>query len=181
MNPRTTLVRAAAAAALLTATVGLAGPAAAETTTVIDGADATASLSDIRRVTLAHRTSEVVVRTTFTDLRRNSAAGLRINIDTDSSRPGPEFALVSGLGDGTDYQLLRVTDWQVHGQPKTCSHLATINWDTDVFRFTVARACIGSAAQVRVGVRMTDHHDPSHPVTDWMLGWRRFTAWMSRA
>jgi len=86
-------------------------------------------------VTLAHRASEVVVRTTFTDLRRNSAAGLRINIDTDSSRPGPEFALVSVLGDGTDYQLLR----------------------------------------------MTDHHDPSHPVTDWMLGWRRFTAWMSHA
>jgi hypothetical protein len=59
MNPRTTLVRGVAAAALLTATVGLAGPAAAETTTVIDGADATASLSDIRRVTLAHRTSDV--------------------------------------------------------------------------------------------------------------------------
>jgi hypothetical protein len=88
---------------------------------------------------------------------------------------------VSGLGDGTDYQLLRVTDWQVHGQPKTCSHRATINWDTDVFRFEVARPCIGSPAQVRVGVRMTDHHDPSHPVTDWLLGPRRFTDWMSRA
>ena len=180
MNARTTLVRAAAAAAVLTTTIGLAGPAAAETTTVIDGADTTASLSDIRRVTLAHRDTEVVVRTTFTDLRRNSAAGLRINIDTDSSRPGPEFALLSGLGDGTDYQLMRVTDWRIHGAPKTCSHQATISWATDVYRLEVGRACIGSPAQVRVGVRMTDHHDPSHPVTDWMSGWRRFTGWMSR-
>lgn len=180
MNSRTNLVRAAASAALLTAVVGMAGPAAAETTTVIDGADATASLSDLRRVTLAHRDTDVVVRTTFTDLRRNSAAGLRINIDTDSGRPGPEFALLSGLGDGTDYQLMRVSDWRIHGEPKTCSHKATIDWANDVFRFEVRRSCIGSPEQVRVGVRMSDHHDPSHPVTDWMLGWRRFTGWMSR-
>lgn len=180
MNPRTTLVRAAAAAAVLTATIGLAGPAAAETTTVIDGADSTASLSDIRRVTLAHRDPDVVVRSTFTDLRRHSAAGLRINIDTDSSRPGPEFALMSGLAEGTDYQLMRVSDWRIHGAPKTCSYQATINWATDVFRFEMRRSCIGSPDQVRVGVRMTDHHDPAHPVTDWMLGWRRFTGWMSR-
>jgi hypothetical protein len=180
MNPRTALLRAAAAAALLTATLGLAGAAAAQTMTVIDGADATASLSDIRRVTVAHRTSDVGVRITFTDLRGDSAAGLRINIDTDGSLPGPEFALVSGLGSGTDYQLFRVTDWRIHGAPKTCSNIATIDWSTDVFGLHVARSCIGSPAEVRVGVRMTDNYDASHPITDWMLGTRRFTGWMVR-
>jgi hypothetical protein len=160
--------------------LGVAGPASAQTTTVVDGADATASLSDIRRVAVAPQIDKVVVRTTFTDLTTDSVAGLRINIDTDAARVGPEFVLVSGLGDGTDYFLLEARDWRVVGEPLTCSHILRIDWDTDVARFAASRACLGNPDQVRVGVRMTDAYDSSHPVTDWMTGYRAWTPWMAR-
>jgi hypothetical protein len=124
MKLRSTL----AAAALLATALGVAGPASAQTTTVVDGADATGSLSDIRRVTLAHQTDKVVVRTTFTDLTTDSAAGLRINIDTNAARVGPEFVLVSGLGEGTDYFLLEARDWRMVGEPLGCAHHLRIDW-----------------------------------------------------
>jgi hypothetical protein len=174
MNIRSVL----AATALLAGSIALAGPASAQSTTVYDGADTPASPSDIRQVTLRHQSDQVVVRATFTDLRRSSSAGIRLNIDTDTHRTGPEFALVSGLGDGTDYQLFRVEDWKVTGAAMTCTHQLRLDWAEDFARFTVNRTCLGSPDQVRIGLRMSDD---AHEVTDWMLGYRRWTPWMARA
>jgi hypothetical protein len=174
MNLRSVL----AATALLVTTLAFAGPAAAQTTTVDDGADRPGSPSDIRTVTLRHQTDQVVVRTTFTDLRRTSSAGYKILIDTDAARTGPEFLLVSGLGDGTDYLMFRAEDWRIKGAPMTCTHQLRLNWAEDIARFTVNRGCLGSPDEVRIGVRM---RDDAHDVTDWMLGYRRWTPWMSRA
>ncbi len=180
MNLRTSAL-ATAAAAVAIAPLGLAGPAYAESTTVRDGADATTSPSDLRTVTLSHRSDRVVVRTTFTDLRRDSAAGLRINLDTTGARPGPEYAVLSGLGDGSDYVLVRVRDWRPVGEPMSCAHRATLDWAAEVHRLVVARSCLGTPSRVRVGVWMRDHADASHPVTDWLLGPRRWTPWVARA
>lgn len=180
MDLRRTLVRCVATASVAAATLGLAGPASAQSVTVHDGADTTASLSDIRTVTVRHLTDRVVVRATFTDLVRDTPAGIRINIDTRADRTGPEFALLSGLGEGTDYQLLRVRDWRPVGEPLTCAHRATIDWSTDVFRLVAGRGCLGSPARVRVAMWMRDTTDGSHPVTDHLLGVRRFTPWVAR-
>lgn len=174
MNLRSVL----AATALLVTSLAFAGPAAAQTTTVNDGADRPGSPSDIRTVTLRHQTDQVVVRTTFTDLRRTSGAGYKILIDTNATRTGPEYVLVSGLGDGTDYLMFRAEDWKIKGAPMTCTHQLRLNWADDIARFTVNRTCLGSPDEVRVGVRM---RDDAHDVTDWMLGYRKWTPWMARA
>ena len=166
-----------ATTAAIAATALVASPASAQSTTVIDGADATASLTDIRVVTLAHQSDKVVVRTEFTDVRRVNSAGLRIHIDTNPNRVGPEYRLVSGLSDGTDYALLRVRDWKVVGDMLTCTHRFRINWDTDIARFEASCACLGNPTRVRVGMRMTDNADSSHVVSDDLIGFRQFTAW----
>jgi hypothetical protein len=174
MNLRSVL----AATAMLLTSVALAGPAVAQTTTVNDGADRPGSPSDIRTVTLRHQTDQVVVRMTFTDLRRTSGAGFKILIDSNAARTGPEYVLVSGLGDGTDYQMFRAEGWKIKGAAMTCTHQLRLNWADDFARFTVNRSCLGSPDEVRVGVRM---RDDAHDVTDWMTGYRTWTPWMARA
>ncbi|WP_067441818.1 hypothetical protein [Nocardioides jensenii] len=159
-------------------------PAAnAESTAVNDGADATASLSDIHRVTANHAVSRLGVIVTFDDLRRHNtggSSGATIYLDTKPARTGPEFALFTGLEDGTDYQLMRMRNWRPFGEPKACDHTVGLNYTADTARFSVARSCIGLPAKVRVGVRMVDHHDGSHVITDWMTGPRRYTSWLAR-
>ena len=39
----------------------------------------------------------------------------------------------------------------------------------------IDRDCLGEPATVRVGVRMRDLFDASHPVTDWVPGTRRWS------
>ncbi|KQY64068.1 MULTISPECIES: hypothetical protein [unclassified Nocardioides] len=166
------------------AAVALAPAAAhADSTTVRDGADATASLSDIYRVTANHGYARLAVTTTFADLRRRSTGGsssAAIYIDTRPARTGPEYALFTGLQEGTDYQLLRMRDWKPFGDPLSCDHTLALNYRTDVARFSVARSCIGSPALVRVGMRMVDYYDGSHVIRDWMTGQRRYTTWLAR-
>jgi len=176
MNLRSAL----SAVVLAAAAIGIAVPAYAQSVTVVDGPDASGSLSDIRRVTLDHKTDRVVVRTTFTDLTPDTIAGLKINVDTDAGREGPEFVLLTGLGEGTDFSLHRATNWRAVGEPLTCFHRVAINWDTERLRFAASRACLGNPARVRVGEKMTDHTDASHPIVDWMTGVRRWTPWMTR-
>src|SRR3546814_12394434 len=64
-------------------------------------------------------------------------------------------------------------DWKMYGDPKTCSHQVSLGYDDDRLRVTAARSCFGSPAHVRVGVRMADNHDGSHPVSDWLIGWKQ--------
>ena len=163
----------------LALTIGLAGPAAAETTTFDDGADTTASLNDILRVRLNHGPGRVTVKIRFTDLRRHSRGGpasIGIFLDTNPDRRGPEFRLGSGLNEGTDFQLVRMRNWKPRGNPKTCNHDLALQFRKDRLVFTVARRCIGRPDTVRVGAKMIDQFDGSHPVHDWMKGPRRFTA-----
>ncbi|WP_395659131.1 hypothetical protein [Nocardioides sp.] len=153
--------------------LGLAvAPAAAERASYPDPADVGgASLNDVRRVTVDHTDDALSVRVKVTDLRRHSEqgpAGLTIRIDTRRSTAGPEFRLTTGLYEGTDYQLVRMRDGRAVGGPLGCDHRVHLGFATDVVRFSAARTCLGSPASARVGVKMTDLYDGSHPVTDWL-------------
>lgn len=178
MRIRTTAVLIAA---LATALVGV-GPASAEVTSAHDGADATASLNDMLRMGVNHGAERVTVRIRFTDLRKTSEAGpagIAVFLDTRSGRKGPEFRLGSGLQSGTDFQLMRTRDWRPVGEPKTCQHDVDLQFARDRLLFTVARACIGEPNRVRVGAKMTDHFDGSHPVIDWIKKRHGWTAWVA--
>jgi hypothetical protein len=158
--------------------IGLAAPALAETTTVHDGADTTGSLQDILRVSVDHGADEATVRIKFTDLRKRSEGGpssIAIFLDTKRDRKGPEFRLGSGLQNGTDYQLVKMRDWRPVGGPKSCEHNVDLKFGKELLVFTTARSCIGTPDTLRVGAKMTDQFDASHPIHDWMKGPRRWT------
>ncbi len=168
---------AAAAAALMTTLV--AAPAQAQVTRVDDGADATASLTDLRVVRVQHTEDRVVVKVNFTDLRKKANAGLNIFIDKNAKKDGPEFVLSAPLFSGADYAMFRMTDWKLVGEPVTCTYDMAYRWRRDVVLLDARRGCFNRPAQVRVGMRMRDLADGSHPVTDWLKGRREFTRWLS--
>jgi hypothetical protein len=172
-----TRVLATTVAAMVAATV-VAGPSYAEKARYGDPADATASLTDIRAVVLDHRPAKLVVGVRFTDLRRRSTggpSGLTMLLDTRSDRAGAEFLLTTGLQAGTDYQLMRVRGGEAVGEPLTCDHHVRLDFAEDRLRFAAARDCLGSPASVRIGVKMRDELDSSHPVVDWLGAPRSWT------
>lgn len=174
---RTRLRRSLLGTALALTLVGTAaGPASAERLGLDDPADASASLSDILAVTAVHAPKKLVVRVDFAELEPTSDAGpssLAVFVDTDPSAKGPEFRVATGLQQGTDYQLVRMEDWKPVGEPLSCSHVVGLNFDTNRARVRVSRTCLGNPQKVRIGVKMTDLWDGSHPVVDW-LGKRRY-------
>jgi len=184
MTARSRAARIALVAAVATATLTVTAPAHADSVTLTDPADATASLSDIRKVAVGHTAARVTFRVRFTDLRRTSEAGpsgVQLYVDTNGARKGPEHVLGSGLQSGTDYQLARVRGWSgAAGNPMSCAHRVRLDFAADVLRGWIARRCLGAPAQVRLAVRMTDHFDGSHPVTDWLKGPRKWTRWLAR-
>jgi len=173
---RTGLIAAATAA--LTATL-VAAPAHAEVTRVDDGADASGSLTDIRVVRAQHTDTRVIVKVNFPDLRKEANAGLNIYVDKNAAKEGPEFVLSAPLFSGSDYALFRMTDWQLVGEPLVCSYDMTYRWRRDFVVFDAGRGCFNQPAQVRIGLRMRDLADASHPITDWLKGRREFTRWLS--
>ncbi len=169
---------AAVAAAALTTTL-VAAPAHAELVRIDDGADATASLTDIRVVRAQHTDERVIVKVNFPDLRKKANAGLNIYIDKNAVKEGPEFFLHAPLFSGSDFALFRMTDWQVVGEPVACSYGMTYRWRRDAVFFNARRGCFNQPDQVRIGLRMRDDADGSHPVIDWLKGRRKFTRWLS--
>lgn len=153
------------------------GPASAERLGLDDPADVGgASLSDILAVTAVHAPKKLVVRVELAELQPTSDGGpasLSVFVDTDPTAKGPEFRVGTGLQEGTDYQLVRMVGWKPVGEPLTCSHAVGIDFAANRVRTRISRACLGNPAKVRVGVKMTDLYDGSHPVVDW-LGKRRY-------
>jgi len=166
-------------AALAMALTLAAVPAHAATTVVDDGADTTASLTDILRVRVAHADRRVEVRVSFPNLRKRANAGLTVYVDSDRDARGPERAVGLPLFSGSDYVMWRMRDWEYVGdRPVPCRYGADYRWRRDVLVLTARRGCFGRVDAVRVGLRMRDAADASHPVTDWLLGRRRFTEWV---
>jgi len=179
-RPRAVLV--AAVAALVTATL-YAAPAYADDVTLTDPADATGSLSDIRKVTVRHNVARLTFKIRFTDLRPASDAGpssAQIYVDTDSSRNGPEFVLGTGLQSGTDYQLARVRGWDGGvGHPSSCPHRLRLDFAANQLRGWIARRCVQTPERLRVAIEMNDNYDGSHPITDWLKGPHKWTRWLA--
>ena len=170
---------AVAAAVALTTTL-VAAPANAQVTRVDDGADATASLTDIRVVRVQHGEELVTVRVSFPDLRKKSSASLFIYLDRNKKRTGPEYALATPLFSGGDYALRRMRHWKFVGaEPVMCDYDMTFKWRRDFVVLEAERGCFGNPPQVRVGLKMRDTADASHPVTDWLKGRRKFTRWLA--
>ena len=96
-------------------------------------------------------------------------------------KEGPEFFLHAPLFSGSDFALFRMTDWQVVGEPVACSYGMTYRWRRDAVFFNARRGCFNQPDQVRIGLRMRDDADGSHPVIDWLKGRRKFTRWLSWA
>jgi hypothetical protein len=173
---RHTLVATAAAA--LTATL-VAAPAQAEGVRLDDGADATPSLTDIRFVRARHSDDRVRVKVNFPDLRKQSSAGMSIFVDTDETANGPEYVLGTPLFSGSDYALWRMANWRLTGsEPVDCRYGMTFRWRRDFVVFSARRGCFQRPDVVRIGLRMRDDADGSHPVTDWLKGRRQFTRWL---
>jgi hypothetical protein len=173
-------VRRGAALALAACTAVLTTTAAyAEEVVVNDGADATASLTDIRKVRVDHGDQQLRVRVKFPDLRKKADAGLSIFIDKNAHRRGPEFGLGAPLFSGGDYALMRMKRWRFgDGDRVECDYDLRLRWKKDVLVFTADRGCFGDAEELRVGMKMVDVADSSHPVIDWMKGRREFTRWL---
>ena len=65
---------------------------------------------DLRSVEVEHRTNNVVVTTTHTDLRPSFRTGSSgsVFLDTDPDDRGPEYLFAGGFFRGTGYNLLEV-------------------------------------------------------------------------
>jgi hypothetical protein len=172
------------AVATIVAVTVVAGPAHAAKARYADPADAPASLTDIRAVVVDHRPARVVVKVKFADLRRRSTggpSGLTMLIDTRADRAGAEFRLTTGLQSGTDFQLMKVRGGRAVGEPLTCDHRVQLDFAEDRLSFSAARDCLGSPASVRIGVKMRDELDSSHPVVDWLGEPRSWTNRLPRS
>lgn len=173
---------AAAAAALTVGLAGVAAPASAESTSATDPADATASLTDVRRVTVNHGPEQVIVKVRFTDLVKTSdggPSGMTVFFDSRPGRKGPELRFDTGLQEGTDYQVTKTSGWAQSGDRLTCPASLRLKWAEDVAVVRVSRECLGEPDKVRVAVKMVDLYDGSHPVTDWLGNPRSFTSYVA--
>lgn len=171
-----TLLRALAIGAVV---VLVPVTAHATTQTLPDAPDTTESRTDIRSTTVRHSETSVVVRVHFEDLRRPNSAGLSTYVDVDRDRRAPEYALLTGLSAGTDYQLARVRRWQAGGVPLQCEHSVRLRWYVDVAVVRISRDCLRDPSSARVSVLMTDLYDGVHAVVDWAPATRRFGTWLA--
>lgn len=170
---------AVALAAAATAVVTSVAPASAETYRTNDGADATASLTDMRKVRITHGTDNVTVRITYPNLKKRGQASQTVYLDKNPDRRGPEFALTTPLFSGSDYALVKMRKWKVVGDgPIACDYSVDLRWRRDVVVVEIDRECLGSPDELRVGLRMRDVYDASHPITDWLGDRRDFTDWL---
>ena len=180
MTSRTQRTALGLVAALAT-TVAVSAPAYAEVEKVRDGADATASPSDILTMRAEHGDKRIKVRFTFADLQEEAEQPASMNIwfDTSKDHRGPEFGLATGLSSGMDYLLTPTQDWRSNGEPVNCTYRLVFRWQRSLVHGWLADDCLDKVGKLRVGARMVDPDDPSHPVVDWVEGPRNWTPWLS--
>jgi hypothetical protein len=181
----TTLSSAVTALSVAALTVGLAGPASADSIGVRDPRD-TSHGSDLRAVHVEHGDRNVVVTTHHTNLRRDPASGSAgtVYVDTDPGNRGPEIVLVGGYFVGTDYQLLHTEGFgrRSWGQPVEGSYEMTVDYAKDQVRMRMSRASLGRPDQVRVAVRVsgTRSDGTSRGLVDWLGEPRSWTLWVDQ-
>jgi hypothetical protein len=166
-------------------TLGLAGPAHADSIGVKDPRD-TAHGVDLRAVQLKNGDNNIVVTTHHTNLRPSPATGSAgaIYIDTDRSDKGPEFVFVGGFYEGTDYQLLHTEGFghKNWGAPANGYYEMRVNYDKDQVRMRMSRATLDNPGDVRVAVRVsgTRTDGSSTGLVDWLGDPRSYTMWVEK-
>lgn len=174
MNKLSRAAQILTAAGLTIGLLGVAAPAHAERYSIDDPADASASLNDIHAFTYVHGKATVRFVIDVEDLRAASTAGATVFFDTRGGRKGPEFALGTGLGSGTDYALFRTTGWKATNDHRVnCDYSLKLRYKTDKVVGTIARDCFGNPKRLRASVKMVDV-DGDDAVTDWAPGTRQF-------
>jgi hypothetical protein len=156
------------------------GSAVADVSTVLDAKNDTMGGADIWRVKVTHE-KRVRVDIKFKNLvpAFQSGASASIFVDTDKATAGPEFVLGTGLFEGTDYAMFRAEAWKSVGEPLTCFHKVTLDYDRDVAHVVFGRGCLGTPDAVRVAVKAASEHMGDVHV-DWLKGFRKFTPWVSQ-
>jgi hypothetical protein len=179
------IVTAAAALSAAALTIGIAGPANADSIGVTDPND-TSHGSDLRAVQVKHKDKNVVVITSHTNLRRDpsSGSGGAVYVDTDRRDKGPEYVFVGGYFVGTDYQLLHTEGFghKKWGEPAKGSYEMTVDYAKERVRFRMSRTLLGKPSKVRVAVRVsgTRSDGTSAGLVDWLGEPRSFTPWVAR-
>jgi hypothetical protein len=187
---RTTLTSTAVAlsAAALTVglTAGLAGTAHADRYGVDDTRD-TFHGSDILDLRVVNGPKNVHVTSTHDNLVRDfsSGSGGRIYLDTDREDWGPEYVLVGGFFEGTDYALLEAdgyarANW---GMPVTeGSYEMTLDYEAETVHLRVSQDTLGDVDEVRVAMRAAGNRTDgtSHGLVDWLGERRDVTPWIAR-
>ena len=139
---------------------------------------------DLRSVEVEHRTNNVVVTTTHTDLRPSFRTGSSgsVFLDTDPDDRGPEYLFAGGFFLGTDYSLLKVDGFSdTSPEPVEGSYRMRVDYDADRVRFRMSRAALGSPEEVRVAVRVAGTRpDGSETRTDWLGEPRSYTDWVAQ-
>ena len=180
---RTTLLSAATLAVASLALANLA-PAYADGIGVSDPQDLDHGV-DLRSVEVEHRSRNVVVTTTHTNLRATFRSGSSggVFLDTDPADPGPEYVFAGGYFVGTDYVLLHTDGFasSAWGEPVEGSYRMKLDFDLEQVRMRISREAIGSPEQVRVAVKVAgSRRDGSSTAKDWLGEPRSFTDWVAQ-
>lgn len=178
-----TLTAAAAAATTAALTLGLAGPASAESFGVKDPADVHHGV-DLRAVHVNHGTYNLRVTLHHTNLRRDHRSGASgaVYLDTDPDDKGPELVFVGGYFEGTDYILLTTEGFgpKKWGEPVQASYDMKLDYAKEQTRMRISRAALGRPDRVRVAVKVGGQRRDGTRVVDWMRKPFAYTPWAAR-
>jgi hypothetical protein len=174
--PKRTLGLAAVAATLIA--LPPAASASAATATFNDRFNDVSHGGDVRTVEVANKARNVWVNVTMRDLEPDpdSGVGGAVFLDTDG-QPGPEYVVVGGFFDGTDYALLRTDTWKLSkaAERVECSYRMRLDYAADTARFRIGKRCfaeVPGSGTVRVEVRTSAQ---SGSGVDWLGAPRRFS------
>jgi hypothetical protein len=178
----TRLSRVASVATAVALPLLLVAPAGAESITRSDPADATASPTDIRKVTVNHTDHNLKLRIKFADLATgmsNATSSASIYVDTRRGHAGPEFVMGIPLFRGSDWAVVRTHGWRPGDRPINCRSQLRLKPRHDVAIANISRKCLARPAKARVSIKMVDWYDGSHVVRDWFPKRKSFTRWLA--
>ena len=175
----------AAAGLALAALVGTAAPALAATATFEDAKGDVAHGVDLESVKVVNGNS-VRIKVQHADIVKSwrSGASQTVFLDTDPSKPGPEFAFPSVAYQGGDYALIKTRgDGWGFGRravPLTCGYELRLDFARDVSTMRIDPECLGNPGEIRVAVKAAGTQADGDIVTDWLGGRRQLTEWVAK-
>lgn len=175
--------RVAAVSAITLGSLALAGAANAETATVKDAhGDMQGHGADIHKVRVVNEKAvRVVVHHKNLVRSFESGASIKMYVDTDRDRKGPEYLFTGALFEGGDYALMKAEDWKGVGViPLQTPYIMKLDYADDITRIRFSQKALGRPDEVRVTVKVGGELDNGDHATDWLKGTRKFTRWVAR-